>query len=257
MTHLGILFDPNIWSYAKSSKENIDKEPIPQDYLDTAIDRVAKGIGYILGKHMLDDNDSLIINNVVDLSCSVLDRLRSREWLSCWDIAAALEMTDRPVFVRLGLSVPLHEKDTNGEVIRLPTPLHRWRKKIDDYRCGDENNHKGLQVYLCPLNINTDHFSLLEINEQTKMIYYYDSMASHGIIYRKTKSIPVRRVVEEEFKYLGFGYIEVPIPQQRDGWSCGLMIIRNAKRRMMGLSVGSWNDEVNPDRVVKEVVGNC
>ena len=78
---------------------------------------------------------------------------------------------------------------------------------------------------------------------------------------------------QEEFKYLSFGYTEKvsiqpntllcansggqPTPQQRDGWSCGLMVIRNAKRRMLGLSVGSWDDEVDPDRVIREVVGDC
>ena len=35
------------------------------------------------------------------------------------------------------------------------------------------------------------------------------------------------------------------------------MVIRNARRRMIGLSVGSWDDEVDPDRVIKEVVGDC
>jgi hypothetical protein len=35
------------------------------------------------------------------------------------------------------------------------------------------------------------------------------------------------------------------------------MVIRNAKRRMMGLAVGTWEDEVDPDRVIKEVVGDC
>jgi hypothetical protein len=34
------------------------------------------------------------------------------------------------------------------------------------------------------------------------------------------------------------------------------MVIRNAKRRMIGLPVGSWDDE-DPDRVIKEVVGDC
>jgi hypothetical protein len=32
------------------------------------------------------------------------------------------------------------------------------------------------------------------------------------------------------------------------------MVIRNAKRRMIGLPVGSWDDEVDPDRVIKEAV---
>jgi hypothetical protein len=26
---------------------------------------------------------------------------------------------------------------------------------------------------------------------------------------------------------------------------------------MMGLKVGTWEDEVDPDRVIKEVVGDC
>jgi hypothetical protein len=79
-------------------------------------------------------------------------------------------------------------------------------------------------VYICPLNINANHFTLLEINEQTKMIYHYNSMANQGVIHRKTKVTPIRRVVkvrgldrpfksganplQEEFKYLNFGYIE-------------------------------------------------
>src|ERR1700728_2205814 len=35
------------------------------------------------------------------------------------------------------------------------------------------------------------------------------------------------------------------------------MVIRNAKRRMIGLPIGSWDDKVDPDRVIKEVVGDC
>ena len=35
------------------------------------------------------------------------------------------------------------------------------------------------------------------------------------------------------------------------------MVIRNAKRRMIGLPVGSWDDEVDPDWVIKEAVGDC
>ena len=35
------------------------------------------------------------------------------------------------------------------------------------------------------------------------------------------------------------------------------MVIRNATQRMNGLSVGAWNNEVDPDRVIKEVIGNC
>lgn len=177
------------------------QEPVSQGYLDNAVAQVVEEIGHVLGKHTLDDDDSIMVNGAVEMSCGVFDRFRSKEWLNFSDIAAALEMTDRPVFVRLGLSVPLHKKDTNGEVTPLSNPLRRWRKKIDDYRCEGKNDLEDPQVYICSLNVNADHFTLLEINEQTRMMYHYDSMASHGIIHRKTKSTPVRRVVEVS----GFG----------------------------------------------------
>ena len=35
------------------------------------------------------------------------------------------------------------------------------------------------------------------------------------------------------------------------------MVIRNAKWRMIGFPVDSWDDEVDPDRVIKEVIGDC
>jgi hypothetical protein len=172
------------------------QEPVPQGCLDTAVDRVVEGIGHILGKHTLGDGDSIMVNGAVELLCGVFDRLRSREWLNFCDIAAALEMTDRPVFVRLGLSIPLHKKDANGDVTPLSNPLRRWGKKISDYRGEGKSDLEGPRVYICPLNVNTDHFTLLEINELTKMIYHYDSMASHGIIHRKIRSTTIRRVVE-------------------------------------------------------------
>jgi hypothetical protein len=88
-------------------------------------------------------------------------------------------MANRPVFIKLGLSVPLHKKGANGKVTPLLNPFRGWRKKIDEYRREGKNSLKCLQVYFCLLNTNANHFTLLEINEQTKMIYYYDSIASY------------------------------------------------------------------------------
>jgi len=64
----------------------------------------------------------------------------------------------------------------------------------------DMNDLERPQVFICPLNINANHSTLLEINEQTKMIYHYNSM--------RRKSTLVQRVVKAEFKDLGFGYTE-------------------------------------------------
>ena len=108
-------------------------------------------------------------------------------------------MTDRPVFAKLGLSIPLHKNDANGKIIPIPNPFRGWRKTIDDYRHEGQNDLEGPLVYFCPLNVNANHFTLLEINEHTKMIYHYDSMANYKIIHHKTKSTPVRRVVEVQW----------------------------------------------------------
>ena len=59
-----------------------EQEPVLQGHLDTAVGQVVKGIGHVLGKHTLDDDDSIMVNGAVELSCSVFDRLRSREWLN-------------------------------------------------------------------------------------------------------------------------------------------------------------------------------
>jgi hypothetical protein len=92
--------------------------------LDTTIARVVKGIGHILGKYTLGNKDSIIVNGIVKLLYSIFDRLHSREWLDFSDITAALEMTDRLVFMRLGLSIPLYKKDANSKVILLSNPLY-------------------------------------------------------------------------------------------------------------------------------------
>jgi hypothetical protein len=53
------------------------QELVPQGCLDTAIDQVVEGIGHVLSKHTISDNDSIIVNGAVELSCGVFDRLRS------------------------------------------------------------------------------------------------------------------------------------------------------------------------------------
>ena len=175
---------------------NESQEPVPQGCLDIAINRTIEGISHVLEKRSLSEDDAVTVNGGAELSYGIFDKLRSKKWLNCWDIAAAPEMIDRPAFVQLGPSIPLHKKDANGEVTPLSNPLYRWRKKIDEYKCEGKNDLEGPQVYICPLNVNANHFTLLEINEQTKMIYHYDSMASNGIIHRKTKSTAIRRMVE-------------------------------------------------------------
>ena len=164
------------------------------DCVIKGIDSVVEQIGHALGKQSLDKDDFLMANGI-EISYKMFDRLRSREWLSSWDIAAALEMTDKPAFVQLGSSIQLHDVDSDGDVIPISNPFRRWRTTIDDYRRKAQSD-EGSQLYICPLNINNNHFTLLEINDQTKMICHYNSMAGQGIIHRKTKSSLVKTTVE-------------------------------------------------------------
>jgi hypothetical protein len=164
--------------------------------LNTALDQVSETISGVLGEQPLGQDRSVSVSETADLSSGIFDRIRSKAWLSCWDIAAALNITDRPASVKLGYCVPLHEEDADGKVTTLANPFRRWRQKIDEYRHDDETDLQGPQIYLCPLNINANHFTLLEINEQTKMIHHYDSIAGSRIISRKTKFTLVRKLVE-------------------------------------------------------------
>lgn len=105
-----------------------------QGCLETAIVRVVREIGQVYGEHLLGEKDAIIINSRVEIPCGMFDKLRFWDWLNCWDIAAALEIADRLVCVKLSLSIPLHKKDTNDRVTPLSNPLRRWRKEINKYR---------------------------------------------------------------------------------------------------------------------------
>ncbi|KAG5787888.1 hypothetical protein H9Q69_013055 [Fusarium xylarioides] len=70
---------------------------------------------------------------------------------------------------------------------------------------------------------------LLEINEQDEKVYHYDSM-SNG------ETPDVKAACEKAFS---FRYVEQEVMQQPDGHSCGPLVIKNARDRMMGRPVGA------------------
>lgn len=139
---------------------------------------------------------SIRVWNVVEVEFEHLTRLCSGRWLSFDLIGAAMELIDKPAWVRYDLSVPLDES-SDGKVCAKANPFGLWSKKIENYRRKGEKNAE--LVFFCPLNIDTNHFTLLEINEQRKMIYHYDSMAAPNIISGKTRLTRVRIAVEVRF----------------------------------------------------------
>jgi hypothetical protein len=159
--------------------------------VNTAVDLLAEGVGQLLSKTVFDKDDSILVrgHNTVDLPCLSLDRLRPGRWLDMPIIGAAMEITDKPSFVEYGLSVPLDEK-INDIVTRIVKPFGLWRKKIDEYKREAGSNTRS--IFFCPVNTNTDHFTLLEINEQMQMIYHYDSMATSSVIRGRGRAKPTR-----------------------------------------------------------------
>lgn len=99
---------------------------------------------------------------------------------------AAMQISDKPLFVRHGYSVPLHELGRNGRM--------KPRQKASSCRVGSEDDQSsimklkrcfGMQhilVYFCPLNHKIVHFTLLGINELEEVIRHYNPMADNRVI---------------------------------------------------------------------------
>jgi hypothetical protein len=78
----------------------------------------------------------------------------------------------------------------------IARPFTRWRNKIESWRKELGKRGESIRlVYLCPLNSNCNHFTVLEINEQDEKIYHYDSNAPKGVI-DDTRSTRVGKLVQ-------------------------------------------------------------
>jgi hypothetical protein len=183
---------------------------MPEGSLNVAVDRLIEDVSTkVLGKRKLEDDDTITVNGGVELPCNIFDRLRHGEWFDAWTIRAAMEMSDKPPFVRYGHSVPLDEPvqktDENGEkrIIPVPVkrPLMRWGNKIREFRKAAQDMHGDeiRLVYLCPLNQDINHFTLLEINEREEKIRHYDSRARKGVIDGRTTTTRVRKLVQVSY----------------------------------------------------------
>jgi hypothetical protein len=172
---------------------------MPQGSLNAAVDGLIEQVSSrVLGKRKLKDDDSVAVNNGVELSCNIFHRLRQGEWFDAWTIMAAMQISDKPVFVRHGYSVPLDEPGRNGRMKPVKSPLAGWaRKMIKLHNEAKEMFGDATRlVYFCPLNHQNMHFTLLEINEQEEVIRHYDPMADKGVIDGTMKLTRVGRLVK-------------------------------------------------------------
>jgi hypothetical protein len=109
-------------------------------------------------------------------------------------VFAGIQMSDKPCFVNYGQSIPLGRTGMR----HTHRPLAGWRKTIESL----PQHRQNTLVHFCPLNINGNRFTLLEINERESVIYHYDSKADQGIIDGRAKQTRVGNIIEVRMFYV-------------------------------------------------------
>ncbi|KAG6368737.1 hypothetical protein INS49_002951 [Diaporthe citri] len=162
------------------------------------------GLHQALGKRELDHKDTITLSGK-SIPGDSFNRLGTGEWFDIWLLEAALEIQDRPACVKLLPCVSTHEL-VDGKVKPIKAPFRRLRSEIQSLSQWPQDGF----IFLCPLCVNANHFTLLEINEREGMIYHYDSLSNRSGRSGLSRGDPVRNAVQEEMKSLGFNYEEAP-----------------------------------------------
>ncbi|CEL07121.1 uncharacterized protein CDV56_101378 [Aspergillus thermomutatus] len=234
----------------------LEDEALPPGKLDAAVDHLVERVKTkVLDQTALSPNDTLAVNGSMELENTILQHLRPGQRLDAWTIFAAMQIFDRPAFVRHDKSIPLDEIIEIEPVKRtrpFRRPLAEWAKKISKYRrlAKDTFGDPVPLVYFCPINHTDSHYTLLEINEREQAIRHYDSLPDRDGI-GQTR---ISRLVQEEFGRLRFSYQEAPTPQQSDAWSCGIRVIWNFRCLSNGLPIGGWNTLLDPEPMTQEII---
>ncbi|KAE8399780.1 hypothetical protein BDV37DRAFT_259679, partial [Aspergillus pseudonomiae] len=229
----------------------LEGDPLPHGQLESKIDRLIKDVNIkVLDQTRFGRDDTIAINDGIEIPCDIFDRLRPGKWLNSWTINALMQISDKPAFVRHSLSIPLDEESGNGNFRPIKRPLGAWAKKMAGFRekARDPSGVLAPLVFFCPINHGGRHFSLLEINDREKVIRHYDSRA------KTATRLRMGDIIKKQFGDLNFSYTEVPTPQQVDGWSCGIRTVWNFRRLSNNLSIGAGDTALNPDRMILEIV---
>ncbi|KAL2846621.1 hypothetical protein BJY01DRAFT_234522 [Aspergillus pseudoustus] len=234
----------------------LEDEALPPGKLDAAVDHLVERVKTkVLDQTTLNPNDTLAVNGSMELENTILQHLRPGQRLDAWTIFAAMQIFDRPAFVRHDKSIPLDEIIEIEPVKRtrpFRRPLAEWAKKISKYRrlAKDTFGDSVPLVYFCPINHTDSHYTLLEINEREQAIRHYDSLADRDSV-GQTR---ISRLVREEFGRLKYSYQEAPTPQQSDAWSCGIRVIWNFRCLSNSLPIGGWDTLLDPEPMTQEII---
>jgi Ulp1 protease family, C-terminal catalytic domain len=154
-----------------------------KDSLDAAVGQLMKDLNTnVLGKKGFEKH-TVRIDRGMDLDRNSLDRIRKGKWVNNTLLQVGMQICDKLPFIRCGESVDLDQ----------PRHLASWRERVDAFV---ERAPETPLVLLCPLNLNRNHYTLLEINYRTRTIYHYDSMADRAIIMGETAVSRVGQIVK-------------------------------------------------------------
>ena len=123
--------------------------------------------------------DAVTVDGQAEVSCQTFDDLRQGRWIDNWMIMAAIQMADKPYFVRYNHCIPFGMPGRRG-LKRDPRPLAGWRRTVE----ADQAQHgKDTLVHFWPINLNANLSIYAPRNQQMgKNIYHYDSWANEDVI---------------------------------------------------------------------------
>ncbi|EED22537.1 hypothetical protein TSTA_060320 [Talaromyces stipitatus ATCC 10500] len=249
-----LVSEPEIQKIRESQES--EHNALPEGALDTAVDNLINRVAnQIFTKQSLEDVDTFSIPGNVKLPGDLFLRFRPGEWLNSWAIMAAMQVADRPPFVKFSECIPVNDIGRHGRMRSIKKPFQIWAKKIAELRREAEHGLEDCRplTFFSPICKENSHFTLLEINDGEKVIRHYDSLAAPTTI-NGTKKTSIAALVEDEFGDLEYQYIEAPTPQQSDDWSCGTRVIWNFKQRCNGFDIGSWDTVLDSERMQLDIV---
>lgn len=126
----------------------------------------------VLGSREFEGSREISIDGDVDLTRESLEKLYVDKEINNWLIRAGMRISDKLPCVRIGYSISLCEPSRKGFKLRRG-PLANL---MDIVRACMDTAPEDPLVFLYPLHVNENHFTLLEINCGAKAIHHYNSL---------------------------------------------------------------------------------
>jgi hypothetical protein len=174
------------------------QDPLPNGALNNAYNQLINQIStQVFNKLSLSDHDTFIIDQSLKLPADIFYSLRPGQWLDSWVIRVAMHIADRPASVHFRESIPVNDIRRHGRMRSIKKPFKAWAEEITELRRKAEvgpEAHTPLLFY-SPIHHTGSHFTLLEIDDDKKMIRHYDSLAEPTTV-NGTKKTRIATLVE-------------------------------------------------------------